>query len=162
MSPLCPSTAAWKHQVIAFDGGSRPACSSAKSHTTVWWPRHASFIPLPSPSAAIGRMVIPVHTCDIPAAPSYGMGTPVHISPKPNKHHMVACIHVISDTCHIPLLTLGGVHKTAHYLCSCNATWSCRNTCLCTCSVPWTACGSGGMLVCMYSVSRTSMACLVT
>lgn len=82
MSPLCPRTATWGHQVIVFDGRSRPACSSAKSHTTVRWPRHASFIPLPSPSAAIGRMVIPVHTCNTPVASSCGMGTPVHIPPK--------------------------------------------------------------------------------
>lgn len=106
MSPLCPRTATWKHQVIVFDGRSRSACSSAKSHTTVRWPRHASFIPLPSPRATIGRMVIPVHTCDTPAAPSCGMGTPVHISSKAQQaphggvypHHLPHLSHPIIDT----------------------------------------------------------------
>lgn len=79
---------------IVPSGGDRPICSSAKSQR---WPRHTSFTPLPSPSAAIGRMIFPVHTCNIPAAPS-DMGTPVHISPKANQHHMVVCIHIFSHT----------------------------------------------------------------
>lgn len=97
MSPLCPRTATWKHQVIVCDGGGRPVFVHRPSPSTaVWWPRHASFTHLPSPSAAIGRMIIPAHTCNIPAAPSCSMGTPVHIPLKAPRHHTVACSHISS------------------------------------------------------------------